>query len=106
MTAPTHPPALSPAEATERLNRIARGPFEFNWTDAVKAKLKERCLVVGDIAYICRNGKVIGPTGDQPTSVGHYKYIVACRTPNGNKKVVRLAVCFSSANAIKVFDVL
>lgn len=99
------PRPLEPDLATTRINGIARRGYTFCWDDEVKQKLKDKDLVIGDLHYILRHGKVY-EQGRSCTTVLFFKYIVETRTPNWINKSLRIVVILGNTDELRVCDVL
>jgi hypothetical protein len=98
--------AWSPGRATERIRQMVRsGTLRLHWTKAVKLKLKEIDLTMGDVLHVLKNGFVHKP-GAPSTRPGLFKYCMETPTPNSNNRTVRAVVIPSEQKCvIKVVDV-
>lgn len=96
-----------PSEATRRIREAACSKdLKLHWTNAVRVKLNEIELQMGDALYAMKNGFVLRPGA--PSSRGClFKYAIEASTPNSNNRTVRVVV-IPSANKheLKIVDVM
>jgi hypothetical protein len=98
--------AWLPARATDCIRKLARsGSLKLHWTKAVKLKLTEIDLTMGDVMHVLKHGFVHKP-GVRSTRPPLFKYCIETPTPNSNNRTVRAVVIPSEDKCvIKVVDV-
>ena len=105
---PSPPEPWPPAEATKRLNEIARNPDSFNVSFRIHAldQMKERDITVPDALYVLRTGFVY----DAPipaTQPGLYRYKMKGPTPSSYRREVSIVVIPSMHKAdVKIITVM
>jgi uncharacterized protein DUF4258 len=92
------PEPWTPAQATERIRRMA-GDDEFDLILSAHAKeqMEERGITTPDVLYVLQNGFIYDKP-EKATKWGLFKYSVICSTPNSNRRDVRV-VTIPSAGA-------
>lgn len=81
----------NPAQATERLRKLASGSLDLSYKGHARDQLSERNLVVGDLIYLLKNGFVF-VEAVEATRKQYWKYQMQCRTPNSNNREVKAVV--------------
>ncbi|HVZ70445.1 MAG TPA: DUF4258 domain-containing protein [Rhizomicrobium sp.] len=86
------PEPWSPAQATERIRRIAQeDSFCLTLTGHAEDQMKERGITAIDVMYVLKNGFVYDPPV-QATRAGFYRYSMINPTPNSNRREVRVVL--------------
>lgn len=80
-----------PAEATERINALARSDdFDTYLTDHARERMEKRDLLSGDILYVLKNGFVYEAA--EKATRGYFKYTIATSTPNSGSREIKVVV--------------
>ena len=97
-----------PDRATGEIRGIANDPeSDFTWSEHAFERLKERGLITSDALWVLRNGFVREPTGEESTVGGLYKYVIESRSPNSDRRTIRIVVVPDNrANHIKIITVM
>lgn len=101
------PEPWTPAQATERIRRIAsEDTFCLSLAGHAEDQMEERSIWTPDVLYVLQNGFVY----DQPvesTRKGLFKYIMISSTPNSDRREVKVVVIPSlQSAAAKVVTVM
>ncbi|MBB3264064.1 hypothetical protein FHW79_001679 [Azospirillum sp. OGB3] len=105
LTSSLMPQPLTPEVATARINAVASRGFTLVWDEDVPSKLREKELIIGDLHYVLRVGKVSLP-GMACSTALTFKYIVETKTPNWIGKNLRIMAILGNTDEIRVCDVL
>lgn len=97
---------LTPEQATLRINKIANSSYTFCWTEDVKQKIRSLNLIITDLHYVLKLGRVTKPGKACKTAL-YWKYIIEYKTPNFiNKNLKVVVILGAAANELMVHDVI
>jgi len=86
------PEPWSPAQATERIRRIAQDDcFDLTLSAHAEEQMEMRGLTTLDVMYVLKSGFVYD-AAEPATRPGFYKYRMINSTPNSNRREVRVIV--------------
>lgn len=93
------PEPWTPAQATERIRRIAgEDGFCLTLAGHAEEQMEERGIWTPDVMYVLQNGFVYDAP-EKSTRKGLYKYSMISPTPNSNRREVRVIVIPSMQSA-------
>jgi hypothetical protein len=107
-TRPAMPEPWTPAEATTRLNQIAKDPDAFNVSFKLHAfdQMDERDITTADVQYVMRTGFVYEPAVPA-TQPGLFRYKIKGPTPSSNNREVCVVVIPSMHKSdVKIITVM
>ena len=86
------PQPWSQKDATDNIRAIvAHKSLSLTYTLHAKEQMAERDLIIGDINYVLKHG-FVHTYAQHSTRKNFYKYRIECRSPNSNKRTVRIVV--------------
>ena len=91
----------NPTDATYAIREVGRHPaLSLAYKIHAMQRLAERGIVVSDVLYLLRNGFVYEDP-KPATQAGYFRYVVDCRTPNSDGRIVT-AVVIPNANTMSI----